>query len=193
MDFLYTSYQLDDDKIMEDYVVWLFQLMHSILKHRTPEETTAYVNWHFDSICAAIRENTPDLVALSVTMPQHLLACRIIQKRKQLGLTTLPVSVNVARGDLYQPDLTEVLTGLLNKYELEPSDLHLEILERAYVHDSDNMLHILSELKSQGFYIEVDDFGTGESSLSMGCHLAQGYLYGKPCPAEEFLKGELYP
>ena len=59
VDFLYTSYQLNDDKIMEDYAVWLFQLMHSILKHRTPEETVDYVNRHFDYICAAIRETIP--------------------------------------------------------------------------------------------------------------------------------------
>ncbi len=165
-----------------------------------------------------------------------------------MGLQPLPISVNVARGDLYQEDLCEVLTNLIVTYGLTPSMLRLEILERVYVRDSSNLFQILSNLRNHGFLIEMDDFGTGESSLSMvakmpidvlkldrqfivsclqdprqmeiirfivqlaktldmkiiaegvetkeqadfllslGCRYAQGYFYGKPEPANDFLK-----
>lgn len=94
-------------------------------------------------------------------------ACRFLQYRKEHGLSEIPVSVNVARGDLYQKDLREVLNNLLHKYQLDPGLLHLEIIERAYVRDSSNMFQILTDLRNDGFLIEMDDFGTGESSLNM--------------------------
>ena len=94
-------------------------------------------------------------------------ACRFIYNRKQLGLPTFPISVNAARGDLYQKDLLDVLKNLLDKYQLTPKDLRIEIIERAYVRDSENIYKVLSDLRSAGFIIEMDDFGTGESSLSM--------------------------
>lgn len=94
-------------------------------------------------------------------------ACKILHTRKMQGLSSLPISVNVARADLYQGDLTDVLTNLLKKYNLEASDLHLEIIERAYVDDSSNINRVLSKLRELGFFIEMDDFGIGESSLSM--------------------------
>ena len=94
-------------------------------------------------------------------------ACRILQKRRQLALRELPISVNVARGDLYEKDLCNTFCKLLEKYDIPGRSLHLEIIERAYVNDTDNITNILNELRSRGFFIEMDDFGTGESSLSM--------------------------
>ena len=94
-------------------------------------------------------------------------ACSILRTRQKNGHKVLPISVNVARSDLYQEDLQLVLQKLLDKYQLDASALRLEVLERAYVNDTDNILKVLSQLRKQGFWIEMDDFGTGESSLSM--------------------------
>lgn len=103
-------------------------------------------------------------------------ACKILRKRKDMGLQSLPISINVARQDLYQQDLIPVLCGLLEKYDLPAKDLHLEIIERACVNDSQNIFPILSDLKKQGFCIEIDDFGTGESSLGMLADMPVDFL-----------------
>ena len=176
-------------------------------------------------------------------LPELLENPELRQQRQKAGKKVFPISVNVARGDLYQKDLQQTLQSLLQKYELSAATLHLEVTERAYVHDSQHIFHVLSELREAGFFIEMDDFGTGESSLAMvaempidllkldryflvsaahskrhaeiihfiiqlaqslaegvetkeqadyllssGCTFAQGYLYGKPMPAEEFLQ-----
>ena len=94
-------------------------------------------------------------------------ACKVLKERKDKGLEELPISVNVARGDFYEEDLCDVLRNLIQTYELKPEQLHLEIIERAYVTDSDNIFRVLTELREAGFCIEMDDFGIGESSLSM--------------------------
>ncbi len=94
-------------------------------------------------------------------------ACKILQQRRALGLPDLPISVNVARSDFYQPDLLDVLQGLLRKYSLPPHLLRLEILERAYAKDSAQLSEVLTRLREHGFPIEMDDFGVGESSLAM--------------------------
>ena len=94
-------------------------------------------------------------------------ACKILHERRLRGLHKLPISVNVARNDLYEKTLVEDLKGLIAKYELKPQDLRLEILERAYVKNSRRSFQILTELRSVGFIIEMDDFGIEESSLSM--------------------------
>lgn len=117
-------------------------------------------------------------------------ACRFQAQRRAAGLAPLPVSINVSRCDLYQPDLPQVLDGLLKKYDLTPRDLHLEVIERAYTEDSDRIFPVLSALRASGFCIEIDDFGTGASSLSMVADLPvdvlkldRSFLSGFPdCP-----------
>lgn len=94
-------------------------------------------------------------------------ACKVLHERKLRGLRSLPISVNVARNDLYEKTLIEDLKGLIAHYDLEAKDLRLEILERAYVKNSRQSFQILTELRSLGFVIEMDDFGIEESSLSM--------------------------
>ncbi len=93
--------------------------------------------------------------------------CDFLQQRKESGLTCLPISVNIARTDLYEDDLVETLTGMISDHGLTPDLLHLEILERAYVKDTGRIKTVLEDLRQRGFFIEMDDFGTGESSLSM--------------------------
>lgn len=94
-------------------------------------------------------------------------ACKILHERKRRGLQVLPISVNMARNDLYEKTLIEDLKALLERYDLQAQNLRLEILERAYVKNSEHSFKILSELRQLGFLIEMDDFGIEESSLSM--------------------------
>ena len=80
---------------------------------------------------------------------------------------SVPVSVNVSRIDLNDPDIVYTLLGLLEEYRLNPDDLHLEVTESAYAEDSEQIIEMVKRLRSLGFLVEMDDFGTGYSSLNM--------------------------
>ena len=86
--------------------------------------------------------------------------------KDRLGIS-LPVSVNVSRVDLLDPLLEEKLEAIVSENGLSYSDLLLEITESAYTQDSDQMIDKVNRLRQLGFRIEMDDFGSGYSSLSM--------------------------
>ena len=79
----------------------------------------------------------------------------------------VPVSVNVSRKDIYNPDLTQYFKDLVAKYNIDPKHLHLEITESAYTENSEQLISVVGKLKEAGFIIEMDDFGSGYSSLNM--------------------------
>lgn len=79
----------------------------------------------------------------------------------------LPVSVNVSRADMYQLDLPDVLSKLMKKYGIDPKYLHLEITESVYAESPDQIINTVEELRKLGFVVEMDDFGSGYSSLNM--------------------------
>ena len=93
--------------------------------------------------------------------------CRLLGQWKREGHPMIPISVNVSRADIFQQDLVKTLTGLTEKYGVEPKYLHLEITESAYVDNADRIVEKLKELRQLGFPIEMDDFGSGYSSLNM--------------------------
>ena len=103
-------------------------------------------------------------------------ACKALKYRKEKGLSKIAISVNVSRDDIYEEDLIDTLTNLIKKYELKPEQLHLEIIERAYVNDTEHMYKVLTDLRQHGFIIEMDDFGTGESSLAMLADMPIDYI-----------------
>ncbi|WP_051506566.1 putative bifunctional diguanylate cyclase/phosphodiesterase [Ruminococcus albus] len=80
---------------------------------------------------------------------------------------TLPVSVNISRADIFDPDLTERLCRLITNNGLEYCDIKLEVTESAYSQDADRLLGLIHTLRKIGFEIEMDDFGAGYSSLNM--------------------------
>lgn len=80
---------------------------------------------------------------------------------------SVPVSVNVSRIDMYDPNLVGIFKDILEQYKLAPDELLLEITESAYTQDSMQIIDTVNQLRQLGFSIEMDDFGTGYSSLNM--------------------------
>lgn len=78
----------------------------------------------------------------------------------------LPVSVNLSRSDAYKEKLCETLEDTIKKYNIPPSALHIEMTESAYVEDSGALIPVLEKLRGIGFKVEMDDFGSGYSSLN---------------------------
>ncbi|MBL9164284.1 MAG: EAL domain-containing protein [Planctomycetaceae bacterium] len=77
------------------------------------------------------------------------------------------VHVNVARQQLLVGNLEEVVMSALQRHDVAPSCLHLELTESEIMHDPDHAAAVLSELRRRGVKIDVDDFGTGYSSLAI--------------------------
>lgn len=94
-------------------------------------------------------------------------AAEQIKKWQEKFGITLPVSVNVSRVDIFVPMLKQELSYITLSRGLYHDNLLLEITESAYTHDSKYMFDTLNDLRSEGFKIEIDDFGSGYSSLNM--------------------------
>ena len=86
--------------------------------------------------------------------------------KDRLGIT-LPVSVNISRIDMHDPELVAGLEKIVRETGLETGELILEITESAYTQDVGMMIGKVTELREKGFLIEMDDFGSGYSSLNM--------------------------
>ena len=63
--------------------------------------------------------------------------------------------------------MDETFTGLINKYGIAASNLHLEITETTLMTDFEKNMNIIHKLQGVGFRVEIDDFGSGYSSLNM--------------------------
>lgn len=94
-------------------------------------------------------------------------ACEMIHKMKDDGEPLVPISVNVSRADLHNPNLPEILKEILAVCQVESELLHLEITESAYTDNPDAVIETINRLRDARFVIEMDDFGTGYSSLNM--------------------------
>ena len=94
-------------------------------------------------------------------------ACSLMRRWDLMGFPRIDVSVNVSRTDIRDMDMARVLGGLVERYGLDPSRLHLEITESACKDSADQLVETLHRLRKMGFVIEMDDFGSGYSSLNM--------------------------
>lgn len=98
-------------------------------------------------------------------------ACAALRRWKDSGLRTVPVSVNISRRDFVYFQDTQVLKPLVDEYGLDTADLHVEVTESAYVENPDVVTKYVNNLRDQGFNVELDDFGSGYSSLNMFGHM----------------------
>ena len=93
--------------------------------------------------------------------------CRDLQRWKEQGDIRY-VSVNLSRSDLREDrNIPGHFYNLIRKYGLDPAQLRIEITESAYVEDPELLIRTTVKLREFGFNVEMDDFGSGYSSLHM--------------------------
>lgn len=80
---------------------------------------------------------------------------------------SLPISTNVSRVDLLDEDLLKNLLHIVDEHKIDIKTLYLEITESAYSDEPKLIIDRVTELSEKGFIIEMDDFGSGYSSLGM--------------------------
>ncbi len=93
-------------------------------------------------------------------------ACEILAKWNTVH-PDLFISVNISQKDFYFMDVAAEIRGLVKEFGLAPEKLRLEITETAMMTDEEKHLAVINELRAEGFLIEMDDFGSGYSSLNM--------------------------
>lgn len=93
-------------------------------------------------------------------------ACVILAKWKNTG-KKLNLSINISPKDFYFMDIYKELTDLITKYDIQPARLHLEITETSVMNNAQKNISTLNRLREYGFTVEMDDFGSGYSSLNM--------------------------
>lgn len=93
--------------------------------------------------------------------------CRDINEWLRQGFPAIPVSVNVSRMDLLQPGFVSDVILPIQEYNINTDLLHMEITESIYIEDEESLSPVITQLKDIGIKIELDDFGSGFSSIDI--------------------------
>lgn len=92
---------------------------------------------------------------------------KIINSWNEKNYTIVPISVNESRQNLYDRNHIEKLIKLINKYNISPSMIELEMTETTVVNNVELAKEAEKNVHKLGFIVSMDDFGTGYSSFSM--------------------------
>ncbi|EII6782261.1 TPA: bifunctional diguanylate cyclase/phosphodiesterase [Clostridioides difficile] len=92
--------------------------------------------------------------------------CNDLSEWKKQGKKIVPVSINLSRVELYQPDIVKFINKTIQMYKLSSDLIEIEITETVAINELNILKNVLNELRKYGFSISMDDFGTGYSSIS---------------------------
>jgi diguanylate cyclase (GGDEF)-like protein len=93
-------------------------------------------------------------------------ACKQNKKWEKLGFPPVRIAVNLSGYQLATQDIIETIKDALQSYNLDPSNLEVEITENILMQEEAESVNILNQMKDLKLRIALDDFGTGYSSLS---------------------------
>ncbi|WP_049945718.1 putative bifunctional diguanylate cyclase/phosphodiesterase [Butyrivibrio sp. LC3010] len=93
--------------------------------------------------------------------------CRMLRDWINQGASVVPVSVNFSRVDVDHHGIVEEIVAVVDKYGLDHKLIKIELTESAFNDNMDSIIKMLSKLRSYGFVIMMDDFGSGYSNLNM--------------------------
>ena len=94
-------------------------------------------------------------------------AClQLVDWARKPGLQDLTLAVNVSVQQFRQPDFVQQVHAVLERTGVQPRRLKLELTESSLVHDMEDIIAKMEQLKALGVGFSLDDFGTGYSSLS---------------------------
>ena len=93
--------------------------------------------------------------------------CQMVCTLQKEGKMVYPVSVNQSRVLLHNPDYLDNVVDILRKYKIPEGLVELEITETVFEDEKDRIFNVLEKLKVCGIKLNMDDFGSGYSSLNM--------------------------
>lgn len=82
------------------------------------------------------------------------------------GIKTVPVSVNLSRVHFAQDELAKSICNIVDSYGVEHKMIEVEITESAFIANKSKLKEVITDLRSFGFVVSMDDFGSGYSSLN---------------------------
>ncbi len=92
--------------------------------------------------------------------------CQFLRHCIDRGYALIPISINFSMGDVYSHNFVEGLENIRKKYDVPSRLLRIELTERILISNSSIINEIFRELHECGYIIELDDFGSGYSSLT---------------------------
>ncbi|MBO6280194.1 MAG: EAL domain-containing protein [Bacilli bacterium] len=94
-------------------------------------------------------------------------AARQMKEWKEKYGFIVPLSVNVSRADIYNPNIVDDLLKHVDSNGIPRDKYYIEITESAYSENADQLISVVNRLRECGFKIEIYDFGSGYSSLNI--------------------------
>jgi diguanylate cyclase (GGDEF)-like protein len=93
-------------------------------------------------------------------------SCKRLQAWIAEGVTPIRMAVNVSIGQLVQGKFPETVRTILERHDLRPELLELELSERGVLRDDPTVMDQLHQLRDMGCRLAIDDFGTGNSAVA---------------------------
>ena len=93
--------------------------------------------------------------------------CKFQRKCLDQGIDIIPISVNMSRYDIFNTNYVDEIEGLRVKYDIPVQYLRLEITESSAIGGREMITRVLRQLHDLGYTVEMDDFGSGYSSLNI--------------------------
>ncbi|MEL6495433.1 MAG: EAL domain-containing protein [Cyanobacteria bacterium J06623_7] len=133
----------------------------------------ALVRWQHDSLGVIppdkfipICEETGQIIALGQWVLSEACHQLVAWQRACAGRSSITMSINLSRIQIYHPELIPQIDRLLQSLNLPGKDLKLEITESTLMENTTAVTRVLEQLKEREIKLCLDDFGTGYSSLS---------------------------
>ncbi|MBQ7707722.1 MAG: GGDEF domain-containing protein [Lachnospiraceae bacterium] len=177
-----------DEKLVDDQR-WIDQVQEKQQSALDNEEFVVYYQPKYDPRTnelrgaeALIRWQSPDFGFVPpgkiipifekngfVTEIDHYMITHVARDQKawlDKGYKCVPVSVNVSRAHFIESDLAEQIRDMVDKEGAPHNLIEIELTESAFFDDKNAMIETIEKLKSYGFAVSMDDFGSGYSSLN---------------------------
>ena len=177
-----------DEKLVEEQK-WIDMVQEKQQQALDNEEFMVYYQPKYDPKTnelrgaeALIRRQSPDYGFVSpgriipifekngfITEIDHYMIQHVAKDQKawlDKGFKCVPVSVNVSRAHFIESDLAEQIRDMIDKVGTPHNLIEIELTESAFFDDKNAMISTIEKLKSYGFSVSMDDFGSGYSSLN---------------------------
>lgn len=93
--------------------------------------------------------------------------CDFIKRCINVGIAPVPISVNMSRYDIYRKNYVDEIEKIRKKNDIPVKYLHVEVTETSAIGGMELVSGVLKQLHEYGYIVEMDDFGSGYSSLNV--------------------------